>query len=291
MKSVAISCDGGTILPKAAEKYGFTVIPCPIIMDGKPHLEPEVNMDELYAALDKREHLPTTAIANPEEFVQHFTSLSREAEAILHICQTPVFTALYKNALQAKEMLSEKLPKTRIEVVNSFTAGIGPVTLAIGAAKAAAQGKGLDEVTQLIKSVIPRLNFISSRDTLFYLDKGGRICEARDWAKAEPANSFRAILEANAATEGVFKPLARVKTLTQVMEKFIEIAKERTRDGQKLHGAIGYSRGAEERVSKLKEMLLAELEFDWLYTGEYSAAVVVHNGRGQMDLAFYTLPS
>jgi len=291
MKRVAISCDGGTILPKTAEKYGFTVIPCPIIMDGKQYLEPEVNMDELYTVLDNRENLPTTAIANPEEFAQHFTRLSQEAEAILHICQTPVFTALYKNALQAREMLSEKLPKTRIEVINSFTAGIGPVTLAIGAAKAAAQGKGMDEVNELVNSIVPRLSFISNRDTLFYLDKGGRICEARDWAKAEPANSFRAILEVNATTEGIFKPLARVKTLTQVMEKFIEIAKERTGDGQKLHGAIGYSRGAEERVEKLKEMLLSELKFDWLYAAEYSAAVVVHNGRGQMDLAFYTLPS
>jgi DegV family protein with EDD domain len=291
MKRVAVSCDGGTILPKTAEKYGFTVIPCPIIMDGKQYLEPEVNMDELYTALENRENLPTTAIANPEEFAQHFTRLSQEAEAILHICQTPVFTALYKNALQAREMLSEKLPKTRIEVVNSFTAGIGPITLAIGAAKAAAQGKGIDEIKEFVNSTVPRLSFISNRDTLFYLDKGGRICEARDWAKAEPANSFRAILEVNAITEGIFKPIARVKTLSQVMEKFIDIAKERTGPGQKLHGAIGYSRGAEERVEKLKEMLLSELKFDWLYAAEYSAAVVVHNGRGQMDLAFYTLTS
>jgi len=291
MKRVAVSCDGGTILPQMAEKYGLTVISCPVIMDGKQYLEPEVNMDDLYAALDSRENLPTTSIANPEEFAQHFTKLSQEAEAILHICQTPVFTALYKNALQAREMLSEKLPKTRIEVVNSFTAGIGPVTLAIGAAKAAAQGKGIDEIKDLVNSIIPRTNFISNRDTLFYLDKGGRICEARDWAKAEPANSFRAILEVNAATEGIFKPVARVKTLTQVMEKFVEIAKERSGDGQKLQGAIGYSRGAEERVSKLKEMLLSELQFDWLYAAEYSAAVVVHNGRGQMDLAFYAVPN
>ncbi len=70
MKRVAISCDGGTVLPKTAEKYGFTVIPCPIIMDGKQYLEPEVNMDELYTALDNRENLPATSIANPEEFAK-----------------------------------------------------------------------------------------------------------------------------------------------------------------------------------------------------------------------------
>jgi DegV family protein with EDD domain len=290
MKSLAISCDGGTVLPATAEQYNFTVIPSSIVIGGKQYLEPEVNMDELYASLDDREHLPTTSIANPKEFAQHFTKLSQEAEAILHICQTPVFTAMYKNALQAKEMLSKKLPETRIEVVNSLTAGIGPAILAIEAAKAAAQGKNADEVVRLIESIIPHLSFISNRDTLFYLDKGGRICEARDWAKAEPANSFRAILEVNAATEGIMKPLARVKTMAQVMEKYIETVRERTGGKPRLHGAIGYSRGAEERVEKLKGMLLSEFRFDWLYAAELSAAVVVHNGRGQMDLTFYRLP-
>jgi fatty acid-binding protein DegV len=71
-------------------------------MDDKQYLESEVDMDRLYAALDNRENLPTTAIANPEEFAQHFTRLSQKAEAILHICQTPVLTALYKNALQTE---------------------------------------------------------------------------------------------------------------------------------------------------------------------------------------------
>ena len=82
-------------------------------MDGKQYLEPEVDMDRLYATLDNREKLPTTSIANPEEFAHYFTRLSQEAEAILHICQTPVFTALYKNAMQAKELLRRKATQNK----------------------------------------------------------------------------------------------------------------------------------------------------------------------------------
>jgi fatty acid-binding protein DegV len=78
--------------------------------------------------------------------------------------------------------------------------------------------------------------------------------------------------------------------MAQVMEKYIETVRERTGGKPRLHGAIGYSRGAEERVEKLKGMLLSEFRFDWLYAAELSAAVVVHNGRGQMDLTFYRLP-
>ncbi len=74
------------------------------------------------------------------------------------------------------------------------------------------------------------------------------------------------------------------------MEKYIEIVRERTGGSQRLHGAIGYSRGAEERVEELKGRLLSEFKFDWLYAAEISAAVVVHNGRGQMDLTFYSTP-
>ena len=65
----------------------------------------------------------------------------------------------------------------------------------------------------------------------------------------------------------------------------VEITKEKS-NAHKLHGAIGYTRGAAERAEKLKEMLLSELEFGWLYTAEEGASVAVHNGRGCLDYSF-----
>ena len=62
------------------------------------------------------------------------------------------------------------------------------------------------------------MNQLSTRDTLFYLDRLGRISEAKSWTEAESKNSFRAIVEIDASTEGVTKPVARAKTKTQIMK-------------------------------------------------------------------------
>ena len=82
-------------------------------------------MESLYARLDKKENLPTTAPFSVMECLQVFQELSQSAEAILHISMTSAFTAAYSVALQAKEMAREKLSKTTIEVVESRTTGGG----------------------------------------------------------------------------------------------------------------------------------------------------------------------
>ena len=177
------------------------------------------------------------------------------------------------------------MPGKKIEVIDSRTIGIGVHLIAIEAAKAAAQDKNIDEVVKQVNGLMPRMTVLAARDTLFYFDKGGRIFEAQSWAKAESASSFRSIVEVDASTGGTVKPTARAKTAAQIIDKLVDITKERT-DGNRLFGAIGYTRGAANRAEKLREMLLSELEFDWLQVAEESAAVVVHSGKGLIDYTF-----
>jgi len=285
MGKVAISADSVSLTPEKARDYGFTLIPCPIIMDGKQYLDTEIDIDKLYARLDTKENLPKTSTANVEEFLRFFTELSQGAGSILHICMSSVFSPQYHNALKAKELAGKKLLGTRVEVVDSRAIGIGVHFLAMAAAKAAAQDKNMNEVLELVNHLIPQVTALTARDTLFYYDKGGRIFEAHTWAEAEAASSFRSIVEVDASTGGTVKPVARAKTVAQIMDKLVEITKGKG-DGNKLYGAIGYTRGAADRAEKLKAMLLSELKFDWLYVTEEGASVAVHNGKGLIDYAF-----
>lgn len=288
MGKVAISADSVSLTPERAEELGFTLIPCPIIMDGKQYLDTEIDIDKLYTRLDTREDLPKTSTANVEEFVRFFTQLSQQAEAILHICMSSVFSPQYNNAVKAKEIAGDRLPGTRIEVADSRAIGTGVHFLAMEAAKAAAQGRNMDEVVGLVNRIIPQVTVLTARDTLFYYDKGGRIFEARTWAEAESASSFRSIVEVDASTGGTVKPVARARTAAQIMDKLVEITKKRT-DSQKLQAIISHTR-APDRAEKLKEMLLSALQFDWLYIAEGSASVAVHNGKGLIDYTFCKAP-
>ena len=284
MGRIVISADSVSLPLEKATEYGLTLIPCPIAMDGKQYLDTEIDMDALYVRLDTKENLPKTSTVNVEEILRFFRETSPGADSILHISMSSVFSPQYKHTLKAREIAREKLPGTRIEVVDSRTIGIGVHFVAIEAARAAAAGKNLDEIIGLVNSILPRMTDLTARDTLFYYDKGGRIFEARSWAEAEEATSFRSVVEVDASTGGTVRPVARARTAAQIIDRLVEITKERS--SGRLNGAIGYTRGAADRAERLKEMLLAELQFDWLHLAEESASVAVHNGRGCIDYAF-----
>lgn len=284
MLKVTITSDSGSILPEKSREHGFTMIPCSVIMDGEAYLDTEINMDKLYARLESKENLPTTSTANMGEFAQFFTEIGQKAEAILHICMSSVFSGHYNIALQGKKLAGEKLLGKSIEVVHSQCMGTGVALLAMEAARAAAQGKDIDEVQKLVNDLIPQVSVLLARDTLFYQAEGGRIFEAQTWAEAESATSFRSITEADASTEGALKPVARAKTVAQIMEKMVEITRERA-EGNRLVGIIGHAR-VPDRAEKLKRMLLSEVQFDELVVSEVSACVVVHGGIGIIDYSF-----
>lgn len=286
MNKVAIMTDSFASLPLEMQKeYGIVMIPFHVIMDSKSYLETEIDMEQLYIRLNEKEDIPTSSFPSPEEFLQVYQQLSQKAEAILYISLTSAFTGGYRAAIQAKEMAQERLPKTIIAVVDSQTVESSQLLVTLEAAKASAQGRSLSEVMQLVNDMIPRVNQLSTRDTLFYLDKGGRICEAKYWAEVETASSFRAIVEIDASTGGITKPLARAKTRAQVMEKMVNIAKERV-GNKKLHFAIAHANVADQ-AEQLKQKILSSFQYVEFYITEVLAVAAVHNGQGLIEFGFY----
>jgi DegV family protein with EDD domain len=283
MKKVAVMTDRtSSMAQEVAERFDIKMVPIHIIMDGKDYLDTEVDMEDLYARLDKKENLPTTSFPTPEEFLQAYQELSQNAEAILHISLTPAFSGGYNAALEAKEIAQKELPKTTIEVIDSQMSGSGLALIVLAAARAAKQGKNIEEVAEQANYIIQRISYFSAPDTLFYLDKGGRICQAKSWAEAQQVSSFRALIE---IAEGTIKPAARAKTKTEILEKMVSIAKERV-GNKNIHVAMTHTK-APQQAEELRKMLLSQFECEELYVFEGLAPTVVHIGQGLIDFGFY----
>jgi DegV family protein with EDD domain len=287
VSKVAIMTDYITCIPhKLAEEYSIEVIPFHAVIDGKDYLDTKVDMEKLYARLRDKGNLPTTSAPSIGQFLQFYQELSQRAEAILHISISSTFTMGYNAAMQAKEMAREKLPKTTIEVVDSRTSIVGTLLVALEAARAAGQGKSLDEVIKVATNMILRVNLLSMPASLFHFDKGGIITEVRSWAEAESVSSFRTILEVDASTGGIMKPVARAKTKSQIEEKVTHIVKERVGD-KKLHGVILHA-NASEQAKKLEEMILSQLQCDELHVCQALAATAIKAGEGLTEFGFYS---
>jgi len=283
MNKVAVMTDtASNMAPEIARKFDIKLILFHVLMDDKDYLDTEVDMEDIYARVDKKENLPTTSFASPKEFLQVYQELSQNAETVIHISVTAGMSGGYDSALQAKEIAQKELPKTTIEVIDSQTGGSGLALIALAAAKAAKQGKNIEEVMQQVNYVIQRISHLTAPDTLFYLDEGGRICQAKSWAEAQQVSSFRALLEIG---EGVIKPVARVKTKTEILEKMVSIAKERV-GNKKIHVAMTHTK-APQQAEELRNMLLSQFHCEELHVFEGLPMTVVHVGQGLIDFGFY----
>lgn len=180
-------------------------------------------------------------------------------------------------------MTREALPKASIEIVDSQTACSSELLIVLEAAR---QNKSLDEVIQIVNNMIPRMTELSARETLFYLDKGGRTFEAKSWAEAESASTFRAIVEIDASTHGVTRPVARAKTKTQIMQKVLAIAKKKVRD-KKLHAALAHA-NVPDQAEQLRQMVLSQFQCDEFYVNQVSPVTAIHNGQGLIEFGFYS---
>ena len=288
MSKVAVVTDSIAAIPaEMARKYGITTVAAHVIMDGRDYPDTEMDMAQLYDRLEQKDNLPTTSAVTTSQFLQAYRDLSQKAEAILVITLTAAYSATYGTAIKAAEMVAEELPNTTIKVIDSRTAASAQLLIVLEAARAAAQDKSLQEVIKTSNEMIPRVNDFSTRDTLFFIDKGGLAYDATAWAKAETESqdTFRAILKLDASTDGITKPVARAKTRAQIMEKMVSLVEESTK-GKKLHAAIVHT-NVTEQAEQLKKLLLSQLQCEEFYIAEAFGATAVKNGRGMMQLGFY----
>jgi DegV family protein with EDD domain len=286
MGKVAVMTDTIAGIPQEmAEEYGIKVIPYHIVMDGKDYPEMEVDREQLYSLLRKKENVPTTAAASVGEFLEAYREASGRADSILHITATlPISATGHEAAIQAKERAAEELPGTVIEVIDSRTTVGAQLLVVLQAARAAAGGKSLREVIEAVSNTISRVSEIDLFTTLFYLERGGRIGEARALQKS--AVDFKPIIEIDASTDGKVTPIGRVRTKAQGVKRLLEIMEERNK-GRRLHVVVDHI-GIPNDAEKLKEKVLSRFDCAELYVTESARIAAIHNGLGVLHLGFYS---
>ena len=76
-------------------------------------------------------------------------------------------------------MVSELLPKLRLEVIDTMNVSMCHGWMVIEAARAALDGRCFNDIIECIKGLMPITRMIQTADTLKYLYMGGRIGKAK----------------------------------------------------------------------------------------------------------------
>ncbi|WP_418577128.1 DegV family protein [Hungatella sp.] len=173
MKRIGISADSSCDLSaELAEQYGIAVIPQAIIMDGKTYRDGiELKPADIFRHVSEGGEICSTTAINTAEYCGVFSELRKECGALIHFTIGSGLSSCYQNAVLA----ANEVPGVTVVDSMNLTTGIG--YLAVAAAKMAAVGMELEEITAKLEELKAHMDVSFVIDKLDYLKKGGR-CSA-----------------------------------------------------------------------------------------------------------------
>lgn len=150
-------------------RYNITITPLSIVKDGESFVDGvEIGPDDIFDYVSKTGKLCSTAAVNVADYIDTFTRLRAEYDAVIHFTISGDMSACYQNACLAAQEVGGVYPFD----ARNLSTGIGH--LAIDAAIMAEKGMEPEEILAVLNDKREKLDVSFLIDTLLYLWKGGR---------------------------------------------------------------------------------------------------------------------
>jgi DegV family protein with EDD domain len=163
------SCD---IPAEIARELSITIVPLYVQVGGKIYRDGiDLDADRFYRELAHSQELPKTSVPSPGDFLEVYRNLAAETDQIISIHLSSGYSGTYNVASLAKSYLADKC---RVEVIDSNTVSMGLGLIVIAAAKAAQEGKTLEQIVELIHQLMTQIRVFGKTDDFVYLFKGRR---------------------------------------------------------------------------------------------------------------------
>ncbi len=180
MADIKIVVDNSADMPdEIAEKYGIGIINLLSIF-GENVYEPGVNMtnSEFYDMLEEYDGIPTTSQTPYAVMYDYFLKEARQHESVIYFTISAKASGQYNTMHLVRDEILEEYPQADIRIIDSEKFSLYITSGAIEAAKAARDGKSVDEVVDVFLSEVKKWRCYLLVNTLKYLEKGGRVSKA-----------------------------------------------------------------------------------------------------------------
>jgi DegV family protein with EDD domain len=255
--------------PRVAEEFGITVVPLVVRFGTDLYRDSlDLSPDQFYERLRTSKILPATSVPPPVAFADVYDKLAQKTNEIVVISLTAKLSATYQVALQAAGLMKKKC---RVEVLDSEWAIMAQGFIAIAAAKAAQAGASLDEVLDVARRTMRRVDMRAAFDTLEYLQRGGRIGKAQAFLgsllKVNPIIGLK---------DGEVYPVARERSRAKAVDYLYNFAAS---FGNVEGLAVEYAADLDE-ANKLVQRLRSKYPQVPIYLSRTSPVIGTHTGPG-----------
>ncbi len=243
-----------------------------------------IQRQAFYSWLPTAKELPLTASPGPGEYLTMYQSLADQGvQEIVSIHMTSKGSGAYQAAKAAQSMVSEFLPKLRVEVIDSMNVSMCHGWMVIEAARAAMSGRSLTDIIERVKQLIPITRMIQTADTLKYLYMGGRIGKAKHLV-----GTLLNIKPLISMENGVIVPLGTARSRKRAYQMMVEKVEAAAGFMGKIKIAYVHAAAVEE-AEKIRAMVEDRLTCVETIMAELSPALGVHTGPGTAGLCYFPI--
>lgn len=179
MRKIQIISDGSCDLSKEEVKdLNVKIVPFYVSFDGETYLKEgeDIEVYDFYQKMvDNKGVYPKTSLPSVDDYVNAFVPFLEEGNDIVCICITTKFSGSYNSAVSAKQIVEEKYPNQRIEIIDAIVNTSLQGLLVKETCRMRDDGLTFDQMVENINRIKKTARIYFTVATLDYLRHGGRI--------------------------------------------------------------------------------------------------------------------
>ncbi|MBR6694826.1 MAG: DegV family protein [Oscillospiraceae bacterium] len=259
------------------ERYNIDILPLYVVENEKSLRDGiDVSPEDIFDFVEKTGGSVSTSAVNTNDYINYFTKIKKNCDAIIHINISSEFSSCYQNALIAAETVGNVYP------VDSRNLSTGSGHIVVEAAEMAESGASPEEIVSAMKELTKKVEASFFIEKLDYLRRGGR-CSA---LTALGANllSLHPCIEVKDGKMGVGKKYRG--NMKKVAEQYVRDRLEGRTDIQTDRIFVTHSPSDRELVEFVKAEIPKYMKFDEIIETDAGCTVSSHCGPNTIGILF-----
>lgn len=258
----------------------ISIVSLNVTFDNDNFKETEINNEDFYKMMDEK-GIPISSQPTVADLYSEMKEVTDKSDSLLCVFLSSSMSGTYSTAHIAKDMILEDNKNAEIEILDSKSNCMQLGFAAVVAARAAKEGKNLNEVKKICEDNIKRSRFLFIPDNLVYLKKGGRIGGA-----SALIGAILKIIPILTVENGVTTVFSKVRTKKKAIEKMIEKVLEDI-DLYGLGEIVVHHINCYEDAKILAEHISKLLNIG-VNILDIGPVIGLHVGPGAIGIAYYT---
>lgn len=280
--SVKIMTDSTSYIDKKIrEDLDISILPLYVSFQDESIKETEIKNEVFYNMMEEK-GIPLSSQPSIGQIYKEMVDIVSKGNDLLCIFLSSEMSGTYISACKVREEVLKEYPDAKIYILDSQSNSMQLGFSAIVAARAAKEGKSIEELVNIAEENIKRSRFLFIPDNLEYLKKGGRI----GGAGALIGNILKIIpvLTVKNGKTTILKTVrTKVRGVKAILDKMIE-------DNLKysIKEIIVHHINCYDEAKKLAKSVEEKLSIN-VSIVDIGPVIGVHVGPGAIGIAYYTV--